>query len=606
MMNRVRQSLKVKLMLSFTLVIIVIVASIAWFSYREISKSVKADIVKFSSQILKQANLNLERYYQEYEQGYLQLGTSREFEEWLKLDPENKFGFYQYYYGRSDGSGMQRNYILPLVFRHPEIMSITLKSDRGNEYHFTTRYSLLNEYSLDLEPWIKEADKTDKVLMRVVTNPYYLNEKQEKQAYLVMSMVKRFGKFNDAGYLKMDVSLEPVQAILQEIELGQNSVSMIADQEGQIIVHPDETKIAQSLPADWQARMAGQSNGSFFVEGTSEMVVFETLPDMQWKSIAVVDYPTAAGSVERVKTVTIAIAIAGLILALLLVYAFMTPITKRITRLRRMMKRTQLGDFSRRLPIDGNDELTDLSRSFNRMLEHLDENVQQLAESKMRQQKAVLSALQSQINSHFLYNALESIHSMAILSDHRDIEQTTVNLSNMLRYTSNYRDTIVTLQEEINHMLDYLKICRIRYRDALTFEIRMEKQCEEMLCLKALLQPMVENAVKHGIETAGESIHISISAELRDGQVQIRIQDNGQGFKPEVLRRLRMQLGAENRAENYEEIKQVGILNVNYRLNMYYLPRLAAIAVGNSEPRGAVVTLTFPAVRRHMEEGRAG
>ncbi|MFC5469033.1 sensor histidine kinase [Cohnella suwonensis] len=603
MMNRVRKSLKVKLMLSFTVVIFVIVASIAWFSYQEISKSVKGDIVKFSSQILKQANLNLERYYQEYEQGFLQLGTSREFEEWLKLEPEDKFGFYQYYYGRSDGSGMQRNYILPLVFRHPEIMSITLKSNRGNEFHYTSRYALLNEYSLDLEPWIKDSDKTDKVLMRVVNNPYYLNEKQERQAYLVMSMVKRFGKFEDAGYLKMDVSLKPVQAILQEIELGRNSVGMIADKDGKIIVHADEDKITQPLSADWKERMYGKSRGSFFVKETDEMVVFETLPYTQWKSIVVVYYPTVAGSVERVKTVTAVIAAAGLLLAVLLVFAVMSPITKRITNLRRMMKRTQMGDFSKRLPIDGKDELTDLSQSFNQMLENLDDKVQQLAESKMRQQKAVLSALQSQINSHFLYNALESIHSMAILSDHGEIEQTTINLSNMLRYTSSYRDTIVTVQEEISHMLDYLKICQIRYSDALTYEIHMDKTCENRLCLKAVLQPMVENAIKHGIETAGEAIHITVDVSLREEQVYIRIQDDGQGFKPDILHRLQLQLSSEDEIDKYDEITQVGILNVNYRLKVYYSQRSAGISVCNSEQGGAVVTVTFPALNRYTGDG---
>lgn len=594
MMNWIRTSLRVKLMLSFILVIFVIVTSIGWYSYREISKSIKSDIEQFSSQILKQANLNLERYYREYEQGFLQLGTSSEFEEWLKLKPDQVFEFYQYFYGRSDGSGMLRNYITPFVFRHPEIMSISLKSDIGNEYHYTPKGGLDKDYSLDDEHWIQEANHTDKVLMRVVQNPNYFNENRDKQTYVVMSMVKRFGELGHQGYLKMDVSLEPVKSILEEVELGRNSVGYILDKEGTVIVHPDDDQITKQHAAPWTSRLYKSDHGAFFIEESHEMVVFETISYTQWKSIVVVDYTTVAGSVERIRTVTFVVAVAGLLLAVLLVFAMMTPITRRISNLRRMMKRTQLGEFDQRMPIDGKDELADLGRSFNQMLEHLDESVQQLAESKMRQQKAVMSALQSQINSHFLYNTLESINSMAILSDHKEIEQTTVNLSNMLRYTSSYKNAVVTVQDEIQHAQDYLKICQIRYSEVLTYDIRVEPECEIASCLKALLQPMVENAIKYGIETTGSAIHISIDVFRREDQVVMRIQDNGPGFEAEKLRKLQWQLSDEHQLEKYDEITQIGILNVNYRLKTYYRPLPAGVRLDSTEPHGAEVTITFP------------
>lgn len=591
-----RKSLKAKLLTLFTSIILVVVTSIGAFSYLETSKAVKSDIVKFSSQILRQANLNLERYYREYEQGILLLGESQSFKNWLQTDAEDVY--HQFYYLTE----FREDYIYPFQFRHPEILSITVKSDRGPEIHHDFKYGMRLGYSLDEEPWLEEAFRTDKerVYIHVGETPYYIGRDGLPITLLVMTMVKRFGD-SDKGYVKMDIALDPAQQILNEIELGRDFTGMISDRDGHVIVHPDHALVNSSLDPVWKANISASNSGSFFVDETHEMVVYDTIPYTGWKTIVVTYYPALADSVERVKNVTIIVAGSGILLAIFLSIALTSSITKRISVLRKTMKRTQMGDFEKQAEIKGIDEIAELGHSYNQMLYHLDESVHQLAESKLRQQKAVLSALQSQINSHFLYNTLESINSMAILADHKDIEQTTVSLSNMLRYTSSYKEAVVTIEDEINHLISYLNICKIRYGEELTYEIHAEDDCRDVPCLKAVLQPLAENAIKHGIETSGGAIHLTVYIYRVEDLIMIKVMDNGQGFNEVALERLQRLLGDPLQLDKYDQLTQVGLLNVSYRLGTYYTSEQARMTVANTEPDGgAVIMITFPCKREEV------
>lgn len=595
MMNWISKSIKIKLILLFTGIIIVIVVSIGTLSYYQFSKTVKGDIVKFSSQILRQANLNLERYYREYEQGIVMLGTSRQYQDWISYDKEKKGSLF------TSLRLIKENFIIPLMTRHPEILSLTLWSSNGVEYHFTAGNELHLDYSIMQESWIDEVRPSEKVFIRVGLNDNYIDKNGGIDSLMVMTLAKQFG-FPNTGYIKMDISLEPAQFILNQLELGENSVGLIADSEGTIIMHPDLDMIGNKLENAWLEPIYSLEQGSFFVEETKEMVVFETIPFTQWKSIAIVSYPMVAKSVYQLRTFTIMIATGGILLAILLVIFFTSSITKRISQLRQTIIRSKLGVFKQQVIITGNDEIADLSMSYNQMVDHLDETVHQLAEVKMHQQKAVLTALQSQINSHFLYNTLETINSMAILADHHEIEQMTINLSNMLRYTSAYRDVMVMLEEEIKHMEDYLNICKIRYSGSLTYQIYIDDSCRGMTCLKAILQPVVENAIKHCLEITGNPIHIVVHVQEVNDMMQIRIQDNGEGFSKSALYMLRQNLSETDQMEDYNKFTNVGLANVHYRLRMTYKHDNAGLTIFNNQPNGAVVMISFPIDQ--SDEGR--
>jgi two-component system sensor histidine kinase YesM len=259
-------------------------------------------------------------------------------------------------------------------------------------------------------------------------------------------------------------------------------------------------------------------------------------------------------------------------------------------------------DFNIRADVDGIDEVADLSKSFNKLLGHLEQSIHDHAETRVLQHRAVVSALQSQMNSHFLYNTLETINSMAVIAKQSHIGHVAICLSSMLRYTSDYQNYQVIVMEETKQLENYLKIMKVRFKDEVTYEIDIPKELLLAICTKALLQPLVENSIKHTQETTGESVHIRVTGEVvNTDKLKFTVSDNGPGFTEETLSRLRMEQ-ADSLSHQYN-FKKVGLSNLIYRLHMFYFTE-ADIAFYNAPNHGgAVVEITLP-LRFKLEDSK--
>ncbi|MGO4370691.1 sensor histidine kinase, partial [Paenibacillus sp. MCAF20] len=246
----------------------------------------------------------------------------------------------------------------------------------------------------------------------------------------------------------------------------------VITEDGTVIHHSNPGEVLKHTDDRIVRLLDGKSEGSINDRSREELIVFQSIDRTNWKIFAVIPYEKIAGSIDYVRNMTIFISVTALIIAVVLTYLATTSIVKRIAKLRQAMVITQIkNDFKFRAQVDGNDEVTDLSLSFNSLLGHLEQSVNDLAETRVQQHKAVVSALQSQINSHFLYNTLESISSMAVIYKQPDIGSIAVALSHMLRYTSDYKEWEVSLADEVRYTEDYLAIMKIRYGDDLTYSI---------------------------------------------------------------------------------------------------------------------------------------
>lgn len=597
--NRIR-SIRKKFILILIIVISLATISIGWLAINQMSKNIRVDVERFSSQILTQVNLNIDRYFNQYEQGVFLLGSSTEFSNWLQAEV-GKTADVVLRFRR-----VEEKYINPLIASHPEIMSVTFLNENGNEMHYSRSPGLKKGYTAMNEPELLDVPFSRKLSAYIRNSKDYVNANGGIEELQVITLVKKLRYGNSNGFIKIDISLQPTLAILNEIQLGKTGVGFIANEDGVIMAHPNEELMMTSMDDEWREPIFNRPSGAWFHQSAGEMVIFETIPYTNWKSVAVVPYKELAQSVYRTRDLIIMIVAASLIVATSVGIALSSSITSRILRLRRVMSQTQTGNLQSRVVLEGDDELTDLGRSYNKMLDHLESSIVQLAESRGHQQEAVLSILQSQINSHFLYNALESINSMATLASHKEISSTTLSLSNMLRYTSNYQNNCVTINDEMNHLLDYLNIMSTLYEDDITWELHCPSVLGEAPCLKAIVQPIVENAIKHGVETTGQAIHICVRVEhdASDGIIRILISDNGTGFSADRLADIRQRLSVAAEVDNYKRQKSLGLSNVHYRLRMYYKPVWAGLQVGNLEQGGALIKLTFPFIQDEKSEAQ--
>lgn len=225
--------------------------------------------------------------------------------------------------------------------------------------------------------------------------------------------------------------------------------------------------------------------------------------------------------------------------ALLISRRIMTNITGPIRRLCEMTRQVGKGDFAVQAREGSDDELAVLNSSFNRMVEEVGKLVEDIRIEQLNLRATELKLLQAQINPHFLYNTLDTIIWLAEAGDSEQVVTLVSALSDFFRTTLSKGRDYITVREEEAHIRSYLQIQRLRYRDILEYEIQIPEELYQYQILKLTLQPLVENALYHGIKNKRGMGHIRVTGESLGDRLVFRVWDNGKGMEPEELERVR-------------------------------------------------------------------
>jgi two-component system, sensor histidine kinase YesM len=249
---------------------------------------------------------------------------------------------------------------------------------------------------------------------------------------------------------------------------------------------------------------------------------------------------------------------------------------------------------------DNVDEVTELGLSFNIMIG----KIRGLLDSKVKEQenlkKAELRALQAQINPHFLYNTLDTIIWMAESKKNAQVIEIVSALSKFFRISLSKGRDWITIAEEIERTKSYLTIQKIRYRDILDFNIELEEAAADYTILKLILQPLVENALYHGIKNKRKGGTIHVRAKMKnENEITLEVEDNGIGFMPDKLAQLESELKDESGDIRLES--GFGIGNVNKRIGLYY-GRQYGLSVKSEYNTGTLVTLVIPAKKEESSQ----
>lgn len=260
----------------------------------------------------------------------------------------------------------------------------------------------------------------------------------------------------------------------------------------------------------------------------------------------------------------------GIALTIMLSYIATFRYAKRTQVIVKAMKQARQGNLNIRVPVSRSDELDQISLSFNRMCEELLSYINQVYVSQIKQKQAELVAFQAQINPHFLYNTLEAIRMSAMKNGATEASEMLYLLGTLFRYAVK-TDTLVTLEEEVAHCRQYLQLYKVRYKDKMHYQIDIDPAFEDIRVFKLLLQPLIENAIKHGLKTSKEGNLVSIRAfadqESPSPSLVIEVEDNGKGITPHLLEQIRQTLAIEGFRQ---QPGSLGIRNVQERLRLMY------------------------------------
>lgn len=311
--------------------------------------------------------------------------------------------------------------------------------------------------------------------------------------------------------------------------------------------------------------------------------------------VGIVSQSLIEESTESLRTGLILVTLVFMAASFAITFTIVRKFSKKVQRIIRSMNRIGEGDLSTRIQMSGEDELQQISRRFNDMGDRLEQYIDKMYTSEIKQKNAELVALQSQINPHFLYNTLESIRMKAYFVGAKEVGQMIYSLSVMFKNMVK-KSTVVTVEEEMDMCSVYLDLFRIRYDGRLETEIEVDPEIQSASIIKLLVQPIVENYIVHGFRPLEDNNKISVRAHGAGDRVVIIVSDNGTGIPEEKLTQIR---GTLNKVLQPPEKghRSIGLMNVHERIVLNY-GNDYGVTINSTEGQGTEVRMEIPMLRK--------
>ncbi len=341
----------------------------------------------------------------------------------------------------------------------------------------------------------------------------------------------------------------------------------------------DNNILLGKLDAPVNARPAyGQMRGRgwYVDEKQQRLISYVTTEGLGWQVVSYISLKSLYADVYQVRRTIVVSCVIAVVVMSLIGLLMSVDILSPISRLVSGMERLQRGENDVVITLDRKDEIGFMGDAFNRMVTEISALEKWVYREQLTRKEAELKALQSQINPHFLFNTLETVNWMAILNDVPEISKTITALSSLMEASIMRGDVYIPLGEELTYIDNFIYILTKRFEDRLVVIKQINPAALQVIVPKLLVQPLVENAVYHGIENNRGKGRILISAQMDDTALKITVEDNGAGIGEAELAEINAELAEDDNTyfqpENKPRRKGVGLNNVNRRIKLYYGP----------------------------------
>lgn len=423
------------------------------------------------------------------------------------------------------------------------------------------------------------------------------DETNNEQPFL--SLVKRINFIDTQTFGVVVITIEPSQldAILKQESL----LTFITDEEGQVISsnQPEYKGLSITDQVD-RNLLWSPGNYELSFNGEPAQVTVDLLnPMMSQSDLSIVTVTLNNQVIERANRLGLTgifITLIGVTLAVILITIFSKMLSNRLSNLSGKIERVATGDLTTKIDIDGTDEIGQLSNQFNEMVDNLRGMIDQVIETnrqknqiEVNQNEMKFKMLASQINPHFLFNTLESIRMKAHIEGEKEIANVVKQLGQIIRKSLDTEGKPLPLKDEMELVRTYLDIQTFRYGDRLKYELNIATETSHLLIQPLTIQPIVENAVYHGLEAKESGGKVVISSYLANNRVIISVQDNGVGMTEERLEQIDAML--EEKETNGQN--RIGLRNVHQRLKLMYGAD-AGLNIMSEQGKGTYIQFSIP------------
>jgi len=377
------------------------------------------------------------------------------------------------------------------------------------------------------------------------------------------------------------VNMKKMEELVENNELTPNSKLFILNNRNEIVISNNEhfrgSLFKDILSVDRDSLNHGLKTT---INGEDVIVQERSLEQAEgWSIVSIIPVHELTTDMNVIRNNSIIAGVGIIISMILLGYFFLNNLTRPVMGLVADMRKIGDRDMGFRVKVRSTNEVGVLAYSINSMIDKIEEmtrnmfNTQaRLYESQLSKKQAEFAALQSQINPHFLYNTLNCISSIGLEYGSKEIAMITSCMSKIFRYSIK-NDELVLINEEIQCIQAYMKIIAIRYEDKIAMELHVDEKLLQMKTPKMILQPIVENAVYHGLESVDAGGHLTVSGNIdANGDVCFQVSDSGSGIGAEQLEKIKAKLNMEysESAENSFDGKSIGLSNINNRIKLLF------------------------------------
>lgn len=471
---------------------------------------------------------------------------------------------------------------------HREVAGIFIATKE--DLYVSTGMSRISRDPFQNERWYREASENPEEIQlisvvtgrNIVTNRSYSID----DVFSLAKAVQDPETGEVLGVILLDIRHDIIQSSINGVTIGEKGFVFVMDQEDNIVYTPVNGIVYRVNPK-WVKAMEPMS---VQIQGGSYQIRSELSPYTGWRTVGVFSMDEVMSSVNTIVYILFTCVIISLVLVVIVSFKFSRTLTNPIFKLKRLMKQAESGDLTVRFNFQHNDEIGELGQSFNHMIARIDQLIQMVYVEQENKRTAEMKSLQEQIKPHFLYNTLDTISWMARDYDAEDIVRLVDALTNMFRIGLSHGKDIITVKEEITHVSNYLYIQKIRYKDKLNYVIHVDESLYAIEVPKLILQPLVENAIYHGVKAKRGGGTITITGVPEGENLVFTVQDNGAGMPQEKVEELNRRMSERS---VLDEKKSFGLFYIRERIQLCY-GKGYGVHVESTLGEGTRVTITLP------------
>ncbi|MCI9162259.1 MAG: sensor histidine kinase [Lachnospiraceae bacterium] len=477
------------------------------------------------------------------------------------------------------------------------VSNIALLSKKGEILSAVPAARLKTGMDVTGEEWFKNSLERPENFHFSMPHVQYIFDNSENQYRWVISLSRAVeitqGTSTDQGVLLIDIAYGSLKQLLDNVAMGNQGYLYLVSSNGELIYHPKMQLIDAGLARENTAAAYDYRGGSYreAYEGKQRDVVVKLVGYTGWKIIGVT--PEQGFSLNNLKTRLFMVFVVAFFLFLLaLVNSYISSrITAPIQELEKSVNALEEGALDTEVYMGGSYEIRHLGRSIGDMAKRIQALMEDIVAEHESKRKSEFDTLQSQINPHFLYNTLDIIVWMIENEQKQEAVKVVTALARFFRISLSKGRSIIPVRDELEHVRNYLMIQQTRFKNKFTYQIEPEPEVLSLASLKLMLQPLVENAIYHGMEFMDGEGQIRIKVRLEGRKLLFTVEDNGLGMTPEQVEGL---LTGKTHASSRRG-SGIGVKNVNERIRLYFGEEYG-LSIWSEPDEGTIIKICLPAV----------